>query len=186
MVLEKCFLVEITFPLWKDQKSSKRSKHTNSSEISYFNELARCRVLSHLWCVCSSAWDEAGGEAAIGRRQKHQVAWFLNPCRMLFIAGLKGFLVMEKQLALLWWAFASFGCWCVGEPKSNPFALEAKFYQPPPNHLKYMTVSSGAQARGQGHTSRQWFLQQPQMSKSICAQSIIIHTTQGCTSIGYP
>lgn len=43
------------FPLWKDHKSSKRSKHTNSSEISYLNEIAWCQILNHFCCVCSSA-----------------------------------------------------------------------------------------------------------------------------------
>lgn len=68
----------------------------------------------------------------------------------------------------------------------NSSASKAKFHQPPLNHLKYTTMSLGVGQCARSHTETEWFLQQPQTYKSTCVHSVIIHTTKGCRSNGYP
>lgn len=94
---------------------------------------------------------------ATGRQQEDQVAWFLNPCHTLFIAGLKGFWT-EKKTANSFYdrLFLPLAAGELGfeeqfvTPMSSS-ASKAKFHWPPLNHLKYMTVSLGAGQCARSH-----------------------------------
>lgn len=85
------------------------------------------------------------------------MAWFLNPCHTLFIAGLKGFWT-EKKTANSFYdrLFLPLAAGELGfeeqfvTPMSSS-ASKAKFHWPPLNHLKYMTVSLGAGQCARSH-----------------------------------
>lgn len=85
------------------------------------------------------------------------MAWFLNPCHMLFIAGLKGFLMKKTANSFYDRLFLPFAAGALGAEEQfvtpmNSSASKAKFHQPPLNHSKYTTMSLGVGHCARSHT----------------------------------
>lgn len=85
------------------------------------------------------------------------MAWFLNPCHMLFIAGLKGFLMKKTANSFYDRLSLPLAAGALGAEEQfvtpmNSSASKAKFHQPPLNHLKYTTMSLGVGQCARSHT----------------------------------